>query len=85
MLVIAPSVTVNDSAVSDRLSSVAVIVMLCVAPAAAVGREGHCSQTWRSRSATAAASVPKGALHVTCTSAATAFDSVTVKVALAPL
>ena len=32
--VIVPSVTVNDSAVSDSASSVAVMVMLCVAPAA---------------------------------------------------
>ena len=82
--VMAPSVTVKPSAVSDSLSSVAVIVMLCVAPAALFAANVTVPEVVP-KSAPSAASVPKGALHATCTSLAMAADNVTVKDGVASL
>ena len=81
--VIAPSVTVKDSAVSDSASSVAVMVMDCVAPAAELAAKVTVPDV-APRSDDSAESVPRGADHATCTAASTAFDSVTVKTALPP-
>ena len=55
--VIAPSVAVNDSAVSDSASSVAVMVMVCVAPAALFAANVTVPEVVP-RSAPSAASVP---------------------------
>ena len=81
--VIVPSVTVKDSAVSERASSVAVIVIVWVAPAAEFAAKVTVPEVVP-RSALPAASVPSGALHATRTSAATAAERVTVKTALPP-
>ena len=81
--VMLPSVTVNVSAVSDSWSSVAVIVMVCVAPAALLAANVTVPEV-DPQVALAAASVPNGALHATCTCAATAADSVTVNSAFPP-
>ena len=67
--VIVPSVTVKDSAVSDSASSVAVMVIVWVAPAAEFAAKVTVPEV-SSRSAPSAASVPSGALHATCTSLA---------------
>ena len=78
-----PRVTVKDSAVSDSMSSVAVMVMVCVAPAALPAAKVTVPEVVP-RSAATAASVPRGADQATCTSFATACDRVTVKTALSP-
>ena len=57
--------------------------MVCVAPAAEFAAKVTVPEVVP-RSAATAASVLNGALHATCTSAATDFDSVTVKVASEP-
>ena len=82
-VVIAPSVTVKLSAASDSMSSVAAMVMVCVAPAALFAAKVTVPDV-ADRSAPSAASAANGALHATCTWAATASDSVTVKTALPP-
>ena len=81
--VIVPSVTVKDSAPSDSMSSVAVMVMSCVAPAAELAAKVTVPEV-ADRSAASAESVLRGALHATVTSASTACDNVTVKVASLP-
>ena len=80
---IVPNVTVNVSAVSESWSSVAAMVMVCVAPAAELAANVTVPDV-ADRSDPSAASVPSGAVHATCTSASTAADSVTVKLAAAP-
>ena len=82
-VVIAPSVTVKLSAASDSMSSVAVMVMVWVDPLALFAAKVTVPDV-TDRSDPSAASVPRGALHATCTWAATASDSVTVKTALPP-
>ena len=62
--VIVPSVTVNDSAPSDSASSVAAIVMLCVAPAALFAPNVTVPDV-DPRSDPSAASADSGALHPT--------------------
>ena len=64
--VIVPSVTVKPSAVSESMSSVAVIVIVCVAPAALFAAKVTVPDV-ADRSAPSAASAPRGALHATCT------------------
>ena len=81
--VMAPSVTVKDSAVSESASSVAVMVIVWVAPAAEFAAKVTVPEV-SSRSALSAASVPSGALHATRTSLATAAERVTVKEASDP-
>ena len=81
--VIAASVTVKDSAPSESVSSVAVTVMVWVAPAALFAAKVTVPDV-AERSDPSAASVASGALHATWTSASTALDSVTVKVASLP-
>ena len=81
--VMAPRVTVKDSAGSDSLSSVAAMVMVCVAPAALFAAKVTVPDV-ADRSAPTAASVGDGALHATCTSEAMAVERVTVKTALPP-
>ena len=71
------------SSPSESISSVAVMVMLCVALAAELAVKVTVPEVVP-RSALSAASVPSGADHATVTSAATAFDSVTVKIAALP-
>ena len=81
--VIAPRVTVKLSAVSDSFSSVALMVIVCVAPAAEFAAKVTVPEV-APKSAPSAASVPSGALHATVTDLATAADRVTVKVASEP-
>ena len=83
VVVIAPSVTVKPSATSDSASSVAVIVILCVDPAAEFAAKVTVPDV-APRSDASAASVPSGADHATCTWDATACERVTVKVASDP-
>ena len=64
VVVMVPSVAVNDSAVSESLSSVAVMVMDCVAPAALFAAKVTVPEVVP-RSAPTAASVPNGALQAT--------------------
>ena len=76
--VMAPSVTVKDSAVSESISLVAVMVIVWVAPAAEFAAKVTVPEV-SSRSALSAASASSGADQATCTSAATAAERVTVK------
>ena len=64
------------------MSSVTAMVMVWVAPAAELAAKVTVPEV-AERSELSAASVPRGALHATCTWAATALERVTVKVAFA--
>ena len=81
--VIVPNVTVNPSDVSDNLSSVAVMVIVWVAPAELLAANVTVPDV-ADRSAPSAESVPNGADHPTETSAATDLDNVTVNDASEP-
>ena len=81
--VIVPKVTVKDSAVSDSMSSVAVMVMVCVAPAALPAANVTVPEV-ADRSEPSAASVLSGADQATVTSFATSADRVMVKEASLP-
>ena len=75
--VIVPRVTVKPSEVSDRSSSVAPMVIVSVAPAAELAANVTVPEV-ADKSEPLAPSVLSGADQATTTSAATAFDSVTV-------
>ena len=87
VLVMAPSVTVKDSAVSDSASSVAAMVMVWVAPTALLAAKGHRARGGRATQVGGLCCVrysANGSLQATVTSLATDLDRVTVKLALLP-